>query len=84
MACIDAPELKGSRANPKKAKAARDYLRSLTYKKVIQIHRITKDRYGRTIGELSLNGKNIQKELIAKGYAKIYKKYAGPCPWAQK
>ncbi|MEE2974982.1 MAG: thermonuclease family protein [Thermodesulfobacteriota bacterium] len=83
MACIDAPELKGSRANPKKAKAARDYLRSLTYKKVIQIHRITKDRYGRTIGELFADGLDIQEQMVKSGHARIYKKYSFQCEWSK-
>ena len=34
LACIDAPELKGPEANPKKAKAARNHLRDLVYKKI--------------------------------------------------
>ena len=50
--------------------------------KEISIRRITKDRYKRTIGELSKNGTNIQKFMVAKRYAKIYEKYADPCPWA--
>ena len=50
--------------------------------KEVSIRRITKDRYERTVGELSKNGTNIQKLMVSKGYAKIYEKYSDPCPWA--
>ena len=82
LACIDTPEIRGPRANPEPAKAARDFLNSQVAGKEVLIRRITKDRYERTVGELSKNGTNIQKLMVAKGYAKIYEKYADPCPWA--
>jgi len=83
LACIDAPELKGSRANPEKAKAARDYLSRLISGKQIRIHRITKDRYGRTVGELFAGELNIQEQMVRDGFAKIYEKYAFQCEWSK-
>tara|TARA_Y100000590_G_scaffold103902_2_gene118147 strand:+ start:55 stop:420 length:366 start_codon:yes stop_codon:yes gene_type:complete len=83
LACIDAPELKGPEANPKKAKAARNHLRDLVYKKNIQIRRITKDHYGRTVGELFADGLNLQEQMVKDGHAKIYKKYAFQCEWSK-
>ena len=50
--------------------------------KEVSIRRITKDRYDRTVAELAKDEVNIQKLMVSKGYAKIYKKYADPCPWA--
>ncbi len=82
LACIDTPEIRGPRAHPELAKAARDFLNSQVAGKEVSIRRITKDRYERTIGELSINGTNIQKLMVSKGYAKIYEKYSNPCPWA--
>ena len=82
LACIDTPEIRGPRANPEQAKAARDFLNSQLAGKEVSIRRITKDRYERTVGELSKNGTNIQKLMVSKGYAKIYEKYSAPCPWA--
>ena len=82
LACIDTPEIRGPRANPELAKAARDFLNSQVAGKEVSIRRITKDRYERTVGELSKNGTNIQKLMVSKGYAKIYEKYSDPCPWA--
>ena len=60
LACIDTPELRGKRAEPIPAKAARDYLRDLVVGKNVGIRRITKDRYGRTVVELFLGN---QKSL---------------------
>ena len=82
LACIDTPEIKGPRADPEPAKAARDFLNSNVAGKEVSIRRITKDRYERTVAELAKDGVNIQKLMVSKGYAKIYKKYADPCPWA--
>ena len=82
LACIDTPEIRGPRADPEPAKAARDFLNSNVAGKEVSIRRITKDRYERTVAELVKDGVNIQKLMVSKGYAKIYKKYADPCPWA--
>ena len=83
LACIDTPELRGPKAKPIEAKAARDYLNNLIAGKEVFIKRITKDKYGRTVAELSINGKNIQKTMFASGYAKIYSKYAYQCAWSR-
>ena len=50
--------------------------------KNVLIRRVTEDKYGRTVGELSLNGENLQQLLVEEGHAKIYKKYSNPCEWA--
>ena len=47
------------------------------------IKRITKDKYGRTVGELFKNGLNIQKMIVEKGHGKIYKKYSHQCKWTR-
>tara|TARA_B100001996_G_C18547383_1_gene549434 strand:- start:503 stop:922 length:420 start_codon:yes stop_codon:yes gene_type:complete len=83
LACIDTPELLGARANPVPAKAARDYLNKLVAGEQVSIRRITKDRYGRTVAELSKGRMNIQKKLVSKGYAQIYQRYADQCRWSR-
>jgi len=83
LACIDTPELRGRRANPIPAKAARDYLRRFLAGKTITLRRITTDRYGRTVGELFADGVNVQQTMVASGHARIYWKYAKPCAWAR-
>ena len=39
----------------------------------VSIRRITEDKYGITVAELSLNGQNIQQLLVNEGHAEIYK-----------
>ena len=83
LACIDTPELKGKKANPIKAKEARDFLNQLVSNKKVSIRRITKDRFGRTVAELFKNDINVQKIIIEKGYGKIYERYAYQCEWTK-
>ena len=81
LACIDAPELRGKRADPVPAKEARDYLRELVVGRKVTIRRITSDRYGRTVAELFIDGSNVQQQLVASGHAAIYWRYVDQCPW---
>ena len=83
LACIDTPELRGSRADPIPAKEARDFLNNLVAGRRASIRRITTDRYGRTVAELSIDGVNVQQFMVVNGLASIYERYADPCPWAQ-
>ncbi len=83
LACIDTPELRGSRADPVPAIAARDYLNKLVAGEKVSIRRITKDRYGRTVAEISKGRMNIQKKLVSKGYAQIYLRYEDQCRWSR-
>ena len=84
LACIDTPELKGWKADPIPAKEARDFVNKLVANEKVSIKRITKDKYGRTVGELFKNEVNIQELIVEKGYGKIYKKYAYQCEWSKK
>ena len=81
LACIDTPELRGIRADPIPAKAAREHLRELMFGNKVTIRRITTDRYGRTVAELFVDGSNVQQQLVASGHASIYWRYADQCPW---
>ena len=84
LACIDTPELEGKRAEPAAAKEARDYLNNLVSNKKVSIRRITNDRYGRTVGELFINGINVQEVIVQTGYGKIYERYADQCKWTKQ
>ena len=65
------------------AKAARDYLNDLVAGSTVTIRRITEDRYGRTIAELSKGPMNIQEDLVEKGLASIYERYSSQCEWSK-
>ncbi len=83
LACIDTPELRGRKADPVPAKAARDHLRGMVSGREVTIRRITTERYGRTVAELFVNGTNVQQAMVASGHAEIYWRYADPCPWTR-
>ena len=82
LACIDTPEIRGKRAKPNEALAAKNFLNEMIKGKKVSIRRVTEDKYGRTVGELSFNGENLQQLLVKEGHAEIYKKYSKPCEWA--
>ena len=84
LACIDTPELRGNRAKPVLAEAARNHLRDLVVGKEVGIRRITNDRYGRTVAELCIGEKNVQEAMVASSHAEIYWGYAYQCPWTEK
>ena len=83
LACIDTPELKGIKAKPIKAKESKAFLNDLVNNQELYLKRITNDRYGRTVGELFKDGRNIQKMIVEKGHGKIYKKYSHQCEWSR-
>ncbi len=78
LACIDAPER--GRAGSYAASLA---LRGMVQGKQVGIRRITSDRYGRTVAELTANGKNVGESLVDQGHARIYQRYAYQCQWAR-
>ena len=82
LACIDTPELRGKKADPIPAKAARDYLNDLVAGSDLTIRRITEDRYKRTVAELYKGPMNIQEHLVEKGFAHIYERYSSQCEWS--
>ena len=63
--------------------ATDDYLRSLVVGRDVAIRRITKDRYGRTLAELFVDGSYVQQQLVAAHQAEIYWRYASQCSWAR-
>ena len=81
LACIDTPELKGKNADPVAANKAKRFINDLIANEEVQIRRITKDKYDRTVAELFQNNINIQKLIVEKGYGQIYRKYSYQCEW---
>jgi micrococcal nuclease len=52
---------------------AQKYLASLVLNKTVDIKGYGSDRYGRILGVVSLNGKNINLEMIRAGLAEVYR-----------
>ena len=63
--------------------AARDYINNLHPGSTVTIKCITKDKYGRTMAEVSKEHINIQEQLVDKGFARIYERYASQCRLAK-
>ena len=70
LAGVDTPERKQPFGN--KAKQA---LAKLAFQKQAIVEVETKDRYGRTVGVVFVNGLNVNAEMIGQGMAWVYRKY---------
>ena len=69
---IDCPEMKQAFGKKAKKKTA-----SLCFKKTVTVVSHGQDRYGRTIGDITLpHGRNLNAELVNGGYAWWYRRYA--------
>ena len=68
---IDTPERKqpfGTRA--------KQALSELAFGKQAQVVEVTVDRYGRTVGRVYVDGTDVNRELVAQGFAWVYRKYS--------
>jgi len=68
---IDCPE--GGQAFGKKAKR---FTSQLVFGKTVKIKPVTKDRYGRTVAHVFVDGKSLSHEIVAAGYGWHYVKYS--------
>lgn len=69
---VDAPEKKQPFGTQ-----AKNFTSQLAFGKYVKLNDKGKDRYGRTIGEIILpDGKSLNQELVANGFAWYYKAYA--------
>ncbi|MDP3701707.1 MAG: thermonuclease family protein [Hylemonella sp.] len=75
LASIDAPELKMSYGN-----ASRHALERLLADQDVQVRLQKKDRYGRWVGALIVNGEDINLKMVALGWAWHYTQYAKEQP----
>lgn len=67
---IDAPESKQDFGD-----AAKRHLSGLVYGKAITVEVTGRDKYGRTLGLVMASGQNINRTMIADGFAWHYKRY---------
>lgn len=74
LLAIDAPELngchpRGRHCAPGDPVASRDNLRRLIDGRHLKIERVAKDRYGRTIARVRVNGQDLSCAQLAGGFA---------------
>ena len=71
LAEIDAPEL-----GQDFGKVSRDSLAEMVFGKTVQVTDDGKDRYGRWVGHLNVNGTDVNRQMIATGNAWHYTDYS--------
>jgi micrococcal nuclease len=62
---------------------AKDFLASYIFGKTIHVKKKRVDRYGRTIGIVTVEGDNINEKLLEVGLAWHYTKYDKNVEWAR-
>jgi len=72
---IDAPEPSHKKREPGQpfSQQATKYLAGLVLNKTISLKEYGKDRYGRTLAEVYLEGRNINIEMVKAGSAEVYR-----------
>lgn len=70
LADIDAPE-----KHQPFGRKAKQLLAKLSFQKQVTVNISKTNRYGRSIGRISIENTNINSELVAKGMAWVYTKY---------
>lgn len=68
---IDAPELKQPYG-----KKSKQFLSNLITGQIVEVEKNGNDRYGRTIGTVSLNGEDINAQMVKNGYAWAYRRFS--------
>lgn len=76
---VDAPE-KGQAFGTR----ARQTLSELTYGKEAEVAGISKDRYGRTLGEVTVDGTSINLEMVRQGFAWAYVDFSPPAEYMKE
>ena len=71
LAQIDAPE-----SNQPYGKRAKSALSALAFGKQARVEVVDIDRYGRTVGEVFVDGIDVNREMVREGHAWAYTKYS--------
>jgi len=72
LAGIDCPEKKQAFGQ-----AAKRFTLNLAARKIVIVEVETRDRYGRTVGEVFLpDGRSLNQEIVRAGYGWLYRKYS--------
>jgi len=78
LAQIDAPEIGHGKNKPAQpfGERSKTALSNLVFQQTVEADCDTKDRYGRLICKIMLNGLNVNLEQVKNGWAWVYVKYA--------
>jgi micrococcal nuclease len=72
---IDAPELSNNKRKDGQpfSRQSTKHLAGLVLNKTVEIKSYGPDRYGRTLGEVFLDGKSVNLEMVKSGFAEVYR-----------
>lgn len=75
LVCIDAPEVSHAKNKPGQAFSQKStkHLAGLMLNKILDVKSYRPDRYGRALGEVFLDGNNINLEMVKAGLAEVYR-----------
>jgi micrococcal nuclease len=74
LAGIDTPEMNSKILEERmSARAAKDYVTDRLLDKEVTLKTYKKDKFGRFLADVFINGNNVNEELLATGLAKVYK-----------
>lgn len=68
---IDCPEV-----NQDFGRRAKQFTASMVFGKMVHVETVTRDRYGRTVAWVSVQGASLNRELVRAGLAWWYRRYA--------
>jgi endonuclease YncB( thermonuclease family) len=54
---------------------AKDTLAEKVAARVVSVEEVDRDRYGRLVGKVWLDGRDINREMVAGGHALVYRRY---------
>lgn len=80
LAGIDSPEIKSK--NPREHERAvfvRDRLHELVYSKIVLLHNVSIEKYGRILADVYLDNLYINQHMIDQKYARSYDGRTKPC-----
>jgi endonuclease YncB( thermonuclease family) len=78
LAAIDAPEMPSTAGI-----LAREHLFRMTVGKSLSYRTLSKDRYGRRVILLYVDGRNVNRRMVADGFARAYRRYSWRFVWAE-
>lgn len=73
---VDTPEKKQAFGQ-----RAKNFTASLVAGKMVDVEPVDQDRYGRTVGLVTVTGRSLNEELVKNGFAWVYRQYCrrGEC-----
>jgi micrococcal nuclease len=77
---IDAPEVSHAKNEPGQpfSQSSGKHLAALVLNRTVDITSYGQDRYGRTLGEVFVDGRNINLEMVKAGLAEVYRGTPAP------